>query len=72
MKLKIEIEMENEAFFHNGEPTRESEVSKILHQFIHNKTDEDFDLVGNTWILFDSNGNRVGYAKVMNERISNV
>ena len=61
MKLKIEIVMDNAAF----DPAPSVEVGRILHALADEAAiGHMFDEIGDRMAIMDSNGNRVGEAKV--------
>lgn len=60
MKFKLEIKCDNAAF--DGEH-RALEIARILEDAA-SKVECDGANVGDSWKLFDINGNRVGEAKV--------
>lgn len=66
MKLKMEIELDNAAFFEDdGTPARNAEVSRILHTFAEH-LDRAWDMeTDHGFRLQDSNGNKVGTAEVV-------
>lgn len=60
MKLKIEITMDNAAFFNDDETHNPLEAADILRD-LADKIEENGDCSGP---IFDCNGNKVGNAKV--------
>jgi len=63
MRLTITIDMDNAAF---TEFSPETEVKQILTNFVNRLDPGDLDETGVADVLLDSNGNRVGQAKVEN------
>lgn len=66
MKFKIEIDCDNEAF-QNGQLT--DELHLILHRIIHDlPNDIDADATEFSRNLRDTNGNRVGFVELIEEK----
>jgi hypothetical protein len=61
MKLKITINMDNAAF---EQPNTGAEVARILREYSEQIADAPAPGNCDGWPLTDSNGNRVGEAKV--------
>ena len=69
MKLTIVINLDNEAFSSTATPAMASgcEVASIIHKFVKRVDGQPLGAGDNFWLM-DSNGNRVGYAKVTGRR----
>lgn len=63
-KFVVEIEMENDAFY----PMPQYEVARILNTVARKIDETDFQEKSPGFYLFDCNGNKVGFAKTMEEK----
>lgn len=68
MTLKIEIKMDNAAFFNDDRQhgaARGAEAARILREYATYISEETWEEADSVWQLYDVNGNNVGTAEIV-------